>query len=298
MDFRKYGRKALDTLHFAKRYVHQQVRNLKKNPRPLDPSLTDPGPDLNDNEIVAPQGYKLAWHDEFSGKGLPNSDDWTFITDETYMNYNNELQSYTANTENVRQRNGSLIIEARQSLNNEKKPMITSGRIESKVHCMNCIIQFRAKVPKANGTWAAIWMLPATGDYSKYGNKGWPDNGEIDILETVGYLSGIQSVIHVQARNWMSYNSIKNYLTIDDYVYHTYEAVLDDNFISTSVDGVPLLHYRNDGQGWRTWPFDQEMRLIINLAIGGTYGGSNGVDKDALPQKLEVDYIRIFKKIP
>lgn len=295
LDTEMYQRKAKDSYTFARRYMYQKGLNLLVPP-PADSSLSKPGPDLNDNEIVPPPGYQLSWHDEFSGSGLPDLEKWTIITDETYMNYNHEKQSYVANIENIRQEKGRLVIEARQTVDPEKGTVITSGRIESKMNCTHCKIQFRAKVPKANGTWAAIWMLPSDGDFAKYGNKGWPDNGEIDIMETVGYLSGIQSVIHTQARNWMHLNSAKNYVNIADYVYHTYEATLDEDFISTSVDGVPLLTYPNDRQGWRTFPFDQGMRLIINLAIGGDYGGVDGIDENAFPQKLEVDYIRVFQK--
>jgi beta-glucanase (GH16 family) len=150
-------------------------------------------------------------------------------------------------------------------------------------------IEVRAKLPMGVGTWPAIWMLPTDKVYG-----GWPDSGEIDIMEAVGRSPNkIFGTVHTGAYNHMrGTHKGKNYYT-DPAQWHTYSIDWEETQIKWYVDGN---HYNtfapSDTSNSQKWPFSQRFFLIINLAIGGTLGGS--VRFGSREQVMEVDYVRVY----
>src|SRR5689334_11617702 len=147
---------------------------------------------------------KLVWSDEFNTPGSPDNSKWSYDLGDGCPNVcgwgNNELEYYTNDPKNVRIENGNLVIEAVKESKGGKE--FTSTRIVSKFKgdWLYGRIEIRAKLPKGRGTWPAIWMLST--DW-KYG--GWPESGEIDIMEHVGYDPGvIHGTLHSD-----KYNHIK-----------------------------------------------------------------------------------------
>ncbi|WP_208292237.1 glycoside hydrolase family 16 protein [Sphingobacterium paludis] len=234
------------------------------------------------------------WADEFDRDGLPDTSKWSYDVGSPYNGWgNNEWQYYTkANKENVEVSDGLLKITARKGGN--KDMPYTSTRLVSKGKGDFRYGRFetRARVPQGRGTWPAVWMLPSEW---KYG--GWPNSGEIDILEHVGY---DQDVVHISTHSKAYHHSIntqktaktKLSATADD--FHVYRVDWTPDYITGFVDNVEIFHFANEKTGFEAWPFDQKFHWLINLAIGGNWGGAKGVDDDILPAVFEVDYVRVY----
>lgn len=236
--------------------------------------------------------WKLVWAEEFDRDGLPDPVRWT---NEVGFIRNKEAQYYTGGrSENTRIENGKLIIEARKekfqnadytsaSLTTRNLAMWRHGRIE-----------VRAKLPQGRGVWPAIWMLGANR------SGGWPRCGEIDIMEYVGFEP---DVIHANVHTG-KYNHVKKTgkgarLTVDKPFedFHVYGLEWTSERLDFFVDGKKYFTYaKEDGAGEDTWPFDQEFYLILNLAIGGAWGGQRGIDDDIFPQRFEIDYVRVYQQ--
>lgn len=232
------------------------------------------------------------WSDEFNYAGLPDSNKWSFEVHGPGW-VNNEWQNYTdRRLENARVENGRLIIEARRDGFGGHE--ISSARIRTahKGDWLNGRVEVRAKLPRGRGTWPAIWMLPTDWAYG-----GWPDSGEIDIMENVGYEpTAIHGSIHSNGRNHMLGNNF-TVTTWDGSVqdqFHTYAIDWNQDRIEFYLDGKRYGIYQNPHQGWSTWPFDKRFNLILNLAIGGMWGGAQGVDMNIFPARMEVDYVRVY----
>ena len=238
----------------------------------------------------------LVWADEFNYSGLPDSTKWSYDVGGHGWG-NQELQYYTSKRpENARVEEGKLIIEARKEayLDND----YTSARLvtKNKGDWTYGRIEIRAKLPQGRGTWPALWMLPTEWIY---GDGGWPDVGEIDIMEHVGYDEGvIHGTIHTHDYNHMDGTQQSGQITVEDAVdtFHVYAIEWSEDKIEWYVDGDKYFTYNNNGAGWTAWPFDHPFHLIMNIAVGGTWGGAEGVDNTIFPQKLEVDYVRVYKK--
>ena len=235
--------------------------------------------------------WELIWSDEFETPGLPDPEKWNY---EVGLIRNNELQYYTeARAENSRVEDGNLVIEARQepfegsaytsaSLITEPKASWTYGRIE-----------VRADIPEGRGMWPAIWMLG-----ENIGEVGWPDCGEIDIMENVGFEPDtIHGTVHTGKYNHVSGTAQGAALSIPQVGknFHVFAIEWDPQKIDFFVDDRYYFTFANDGQGTASWPFDQKMYLILNIAIGGAWGGQQGVDDQIFPQQMLVDYVRIFE---
>lgn len=232
------------------------------------------------------------WSDEFNYSGLPDGNKWSFEVQRPGW-VNHELQNYTGNRqENARVENGHLVIEARRDWYQGYE--ISSARLKTayKGDWLNGRIEVRAKLPAGRGTWPAIWLMPTD---SAYG--GWPNSGEIDIMENVGYdPSAIHGSIHTNARNFMLHNNFQA-TTWDASVtssYHTYAVDWNQDRIQFMKDGQVYGTFTNARQGWTTWPFDKRFYLILNLAIGGDWGGAQGVDMNILPARMDVDWVRVY----
>ncbi|WP_009036159.1 glycoside hydrolase family 16 protein [Indibacter alkaliphilus] len=238
----------------------------------------------------------LVWAEEFDDEGLPNAENWTYdVGDHGWGN--NELQYYTEeDSRNARIENGKLIIEAHQDSAFEKG--YTSARLltRGKQAWKYGYIEVNAKLPKGVGTWPAIWMLPEERNYG-----GWPKSGEIDIMEHVGYDQGVvHGTVHTEAFNHRKNTQVGKQIQVPDCseAFHTYAIDWQEEKIDFYIDGELYHTFENTGEGWEEWPFDHEFHLILNIAVGGDWGGSQGVDPDIWPQSMEVDYIRVYKTRP
>jgi len=243
------------------------------------------------------EGYELVWSDEFNDDGLPNTDDWGYDTGDHGWG-NNELQNYTArDKKTARIEDGNLIITAFLIETSSKKEyrsarLVTRGKQAWKFGR----IDMRAKLPGGTGTWPAFWMLP---EEWNYGNSSWPANGEIDIMEYVGYAPGdVHAAVHTEARNHMRGNNASADIRVHDAEeeFHVYSIEWTEDIISAYVDGKKYFEYENNGQGYEYWPFDKEFHIILNTAIGGFWGGAQGVDDSIFPQEFVIDYVRVYQE--
>ena len=237
--------------------------------------------------------WQLVWEDNFEKDGLPDPSVWSY---EVGYVRNREAQYYTENRmENARVENNCLVIEARKD--NWQEHEITSASVYTygKKSMLYGKIEVRAKLPTGKGTWPAIWML---GDSYKEGTR-WPDCGEIDIMENVGFNPDkIHANVHTKKYNHSigtgRGSSIKIERPYED--FHIYALEWDENELRFYVDDVLYFTCKNDGLGDDAWPFDKPQYLILNLAIGGTWGAQQGIAEDLLPQKYYVDYVRVYKQ--
>lgn len=249
-------------------------------------------------EISTPAGYTLVWQDEFNdaclagGKpALPNMDEWWYETAEPGW-VNNELQRYISGFSGTDTcsviSDGTLKIIAKKKGNE-----IISARINTDKSWTYGYFEARLKLPQGKGTWPAFWMMPKN-------YKAWPDDGEIDIMEEVGYRPNyVSSSIHCKAY----YHSIGTQKTGEQYVataesdFHVYALEWTEDYIKGFVDGKCHFTFNNDKKGNKdTWPFDAPFYLKLNLAWGGDWGGAQGVDESKLPATYEIDYVRVFQK--
>lgn len=240
-----------------------------------------------------PAKYELVWSDEFNYEGLPDPKKWDYNVGGHGWG-NNEEQYYTkARKENARVESGNLIIEARREAMD--KNAYTSARLVTKgiAEWQYGKIEVRAKIPDGRGTWPAIWMLGATDPLK------WPDDGEIDIMEHVGYDQGrIHGTVHCKKFNHVigtqkSAQVTSSTVSTD---FHLYQVEWDKDSVRVGMDNNYYFRFGNDRSGYEAWPFDNKMYLILNIAVGGGWGGQKGVDTTIWPKCMEVDYVRVYQK--
>lgn len=241
------------------------------------------------------QTWKLVWADEFDKNGLPDTTRWNYDTrGNSYGWGNNEAQWYTvARPENARIENGILIITAIKEPTQGKNYSSARLTTKNKGDWKYGKIEVKAKLPTGNGTWPAIWMLPTE---SKYG--GWPKCGEIDIMEHVGFdPDTVFSTVHTGKFNHMIGTQVgkRTGLPTATTEFHVYTTEWDENEIRSYVDGRHYFTFKNNGQDFESWPFDQPFHLILNLAIGGGLGGKKGIDDSTFPHTFEIDHVRIYQ---
>lgn len=228
----------------------------------------------------------LVWSDEFDGSGLPNVANWGFDLGAGGWG-NQEVQSYTNSTNNIHQENGNLIIDAIKSGNSW-----TSARIktQNKKTFKYGKIVFRAKLPTGVGTWPAMWMLG-----TNITSVGWPACGEIDVMEHVGKNQNVvQSALHTPSSNGNTVNKGSKTVSTASTEFHEYAVSWNASRMIFSVDGVAFYTYNPATKTAATWPFDASQFIIINLAMGGTFGGP--VDPALTSARLEVDYVRVYEE--
>jgi beta-glucanase (GH16 family) len=236
---------------------------------------------------------KLVWSDEFDYTGLPDSARWTYDVGGDGWG-NNELQFYTSGrSENARVANGILTIEARaEKMENRdytSARLLTKGRGDWK----HARIEVRAKLPRGRGTWPAIWMLASTQP------PAWPDDGEIDIMEHVGFAQGIvHATVHTKKYNHVAGTQRGDSVQVKDCSdnFHVYAVEWNAGEMWMEMDSVTYFTFKNDHSGYDAWPFDNPMHLLLNIAVGGNWGGAQGVDTTIWPQRMEVDYVRVYRK--
>jgi beta-glucanase (GH16 family) len=237
--------------------------------------------------------YAMVWSDEFDIDGMPDSNKWAYDTGGHGWG-NNELQYYR-NSGNAWVESGNLIIEARKEdyLGREytSARLVTRGKQSWKYGKF----EISAKLPTGRGTWPAIWMLPTSPFYG-----GWPNSGEIDIMEHVGYdQNKIHGSIHTADYNHKIGTQRGGSKTI---------ATASTEFHKYSIEWLPdrILFYVDDVRYYQfrlfltcpdedQWPFDISFHLLLNIAVGGDWGGVQGVDPDVFPQRMEVEYVRVYQ---
>lgn len=228
----------------------------------------------------------LVWSDEFNGTGLPNSANWGYDLGQSGWG-NQEIQNYTNSTTNVRQEDGRLIIDAIKT-----GTTWTSARIktQNKISFKYGKIVFRAKLPTGVGTWPALWTL---GD--NITSVGWPACGEIDIMEHVGRN---QNVVQAALHNPSSFGDTQNKgaITIStaSTEFHEYAVSWNADRMIFYVDNVPYYTYNPSPKTLANWPYDANQFIIMNLAMGGTFGGP--VDPALTSARFEIDYVRVYEE--
>jgi beta-glucanase (GH16 family) len=246
--------------------------------------------------LARAQDYQLVWSDEFNYTGLPDPTKWDYDASPP-GGPNHELQNYTAyRWENARVENGKLIIEARrdwfQGYEFSSAKLVTRYKGQWRYGK----VEVCAKLPWGNGTWPAIWMLPI--DWS-YGD--WPNSGEIDLMEHVGFnMDIVKSGIHCDRYNFRK--PVQDQRNADTWVpgvaegFHIYRLEWTPNSIIVSVDNQAAhFVYNNEGIGWTSWPFDRRFYLLLNFAVGGDWGGAEGVDRSLFPSRMEVAWVRVYQ---
>ena len=241
----------------------------------------------------SPESWELVWSDEFDGKEL-DAAKWKHETGGHGFG-NNELQFYTDRAANAYLEGGSLVIQAQPEKFENRS--YTSAKLQSRAAWTYGRFEFRAKLPKGRGIWPAIWMMPS--DMKKYG--GWPQCGEVDILEQLGHEPNrVYGTLHFgnprpPAGKGASV-ALQQGSLCDD--WHHYALEWRPGEFRWFVDGE-LYQVQNDwftsaaGAAWPA-PFDRDFYLQLNLAVGGNWPGKPD-DATAWPQKLRLDYVRVFK---
>lgn len=238
--------------------------------------------------------WKLVWSDEFNYSGLPDRAKWSFEVGGKGWG-NNELQYYTdADTNNALVKNGYLNITARKDTKGANQ--YTSARLITKGKSLFKYgkIEVRAKLPQGVGTWPAIWML---GD--NIAEVGWPDCGEIDIMEHVGFKKdSIFGSLHTKSFNHVIGTQITQGVFIKNpYLeFHIFSIEWSSEKISFFLDNKKYIEFTNVYKTEDEWPFNKSFFMILNLAIGGNWGGQGGVDNAIFPATMQVDYIRVYQK--
>lgn len=242
---------------------------------------------------VCPIGeeYKLVWADNFDGDAL--SKDWTYeVQGSGWVNH--ELQNYV----NKKSPDGQAVTTVKNGILSlhcfKENGKIYSARVYGKktTGWTYGYVEASIKLPSGKGTWPAFWMMPVN-------FKSWPHDGEIDIMEEVGYhkdyvSSSLHADGHVHSNNTQVTKEV--YCKGAEGEFHTYGMEWTKDYFQFYVDGKKTLYYKNPGTGVRDWPYDAPFYVILNLAWGGDWGGSQGVDEKALPITMEVDYVRVFQK--
>ena len=209
--------------------------------------------------------------------------------------YNNELEKYTKKpAKNVWVEGGTLVIEARK-----KNDVVTSGRLESKQSWKYGRFEIEAKVPGGRGTWPAIWMLNDKIRSDKPGERlGWPKCGEIDIMENVGYdPHKYHFTVHSEKYNHMKNTQRGSSKVVEEASpgFHTYVFDWQPGSIELKMDGATVYSLKKTEDSFDAWPFDDSYYLILNLAVGGDWGGSKGVDPAIFPSRLLIKSVRIYQ---
>lgn len=236
--------------------------------------------------------YQLVWSDEFDYAGKPDSDKWGYDVGGGGWG-NGEEQYYTDRLENSFVENGILTIVAKKEEYGGKS--YTSARLitKNKGDWKYGKVEVMAKIPPGRGTWSAIWMLPTDWEYG-----GWPESGEIDIMEHVGYdPNRIHGTVHTEAYNH-STNTQKGaskIISTSQTEFHLYTIEWFEDRIDFLIDDVKFFTFNNEYKSSAEWPFDKRFHLLLNIAIGGSWGGIQGIDDTIFPTSMEIDYVRVYQ---
>jgi len=253
-----------------------------------------PPPPIPIEEI---EGWELVWHDEFDGDTIDPSN-WTYDTGGWGWG-NGEAQNYTTRPENARLQNGLLIIEAR--FERFEDSYYTSARLKTQGlrEFQYGRFEARIKVPAGAGLWPAFWMLGADFERDEANplDSNWPHVGEIDIMEHVGREPNlILGTIHgpgYSGAGGKGHWNPQDYPIADE--FHTYAIEWDEGGIRWFYDGEPYGKIGPENLARGEWVFDRPFFMLINLAVGGNFAGTIGLNTE-FPAFMYVDYVRVYQR--
>ena len=244
--------------------------------------------------------WVLVWSDEFdtpTPDNRPDPSKWTY--EKGASGYGNqELQNYTDRVENASYTThkglGCLKITALND--NYDGVAYSSARIKTEGLFEQRYGRFEArlKLPYGPGLWPAFWMLGAN-----YATDVWPKCGEIDIMENVGYdPDTIVGSSHTEKYNHAIGTQKNAKIACPDCykAFHVYALEWEEDEYRLYVDDQLYFTFKNEGTGYEVWPYDKRFHILLNLAIGGNWGGQKGIDDSLFPHVFEIDYVRVYKK--
>lgn len=247
---------------------------------------------IDDIELTASEAivFRPVWADEFNGNTYDSAIWSPQIAGGGFGN--NELQYYTGLKKNIFTRDGNLVLKTYKEL--YQNHGYTSGKLWSKdkKFIKYGRVEARFKLPKGRGTWPAIWMMPQSSVYGE-----WPHSGEIDMMEFVGYDAGkVYGAVH-RSTKWGNNGSEGNASIVETADnFHIIRIDWEPGYIKWYLDGQLFYRYNNAFTGSAQWPFDQEFYVILNFAVGGSWGGAQGIDDNIWPQEFLIDYVRVYQK--
>jgi len=253
--------------------------------------------DEDQNKLVMEnEGYRLVWADEFNSNGPVDGSRWKSVHSHGNGFGNHELQFYTDRQANSWTSDGTLKVRAvREDFGGKK---YTSAKLETRNAWRYGKFTARARLQHgdARGTWPAIWMLPR---HWKYGD--WPHSGEIDIMEHVGYEPGrVHGTVHTGAYHHSIGTQKGGSMHVDVRQWHNYTVEWRPEVVIFACDDAVYQVFRKESDETAVWPFNQEFYLILNMAVGGDWGGVRGVDEGAFSgqqgQVMEIDWVRIEQR--
>ena len=262
-------------------------------PKPSPPTPVPTAPPTVDPGVPCP----LVWSDEFERDGLPDSSRWWFDTRQNDWNPDALFYTTANRKANARVKDGRLILEAHKDGYGGRE--YTVPRLTSIQAWTYGWFEMAARLPAGRGTKAAIWMVSNTDPYG-----GWPNNGEIDIMEFVGHKPGI---VHANIHTAV-YSNRAGTETLDaqtlhfpdaSTAFHRYAVEWTESAITIYADDTPYFVFKNDRMwnpeaDYKEWPFDHPFRLILNLYVGGDWAAAKGIDPSIWPQSMELEYVRVY----
>ena len=261
-----------------------------ENHIPLSSTMNCPIEQMSRPAVSFDDRWELVWADEFNYEGLADEDKWDY---EVGFIRNREKQYYTrARRQNARVENGTLVIESRKEKYEKGEYSSASLHTWHKAEWLHGRIEVRAKLPTGKGMWPAIWMLG-----TNRAEVGWPTCGEIDIMENVGFdPDTIHANIHTKAYNHQKRTNKGSKIKAEKPYeqFHIYAIEWRADRIDFFLDDEKYFTFNNEEAGNDVWPYDKPHYLILNAAIGGTWGGQRGIDDTIFPQKYCIDYVRVF----
>lgn len=241
---------------------------------------------------------KNGWSYTFTemNDGPLSDDDWNFEEGTEVANYNNEAQAYTGRLNNVRIEDGLLLIQAhRESMYGKD---YTSARINTlgKFEFTHGTLEVDMMLPQGVGTWPAAWLMPSNNRYdpadhgiSPNDPHNWVLNGEIDFMEAIGSIPG-ENIPAAHTYNQMKRSTLytPGQVSTPYTEFHRYGIIKTANKIEFTIDGVPFASREKTGDSALDWPFEQPYYLILNLALGGSWAGADGIDDSMAPWTMKI----------
>jgi beta-glucanase (GH16 family) len=240
---------------------------------------------------VTPNTYNtLVFSDEFNIPGSPDSTKWGYDIGTGSGGWgNNEEEYYTNRTDNVVVEGGLLKITAKKEAYQGSEYTSTRMLTQNKYDFKYGRVEVKAKLPSGGGTWPAIWMLG-----SNITTVGWPACGEIDIMEHVGNdLGTIHESIHTSSSSGATVNTSTTYVSDATTAFHVYAIEWTSEKIDFFIDDTLCYSYNPSTKNSSTWPFDANQFIILNVAMGGSFGGN--IDPNFVQSTMEIDYVRVYQ---
>ena len=237
-------------------------------------------------DLTTSANFQLVWQDDFNGTSIDTTK-WSRIPEG-----NPDWKNYMTTDDQVYEvSNGELHLKGIVNPNTQvdPRPYLTGGIwTRNKFNFTYGKVEVRAKMDSAQGCWPAIWLLGSTNEYG-----GWPDYGEIDIMEHLNFDNFIYSTIHSNTKSSPSSKTAN----VNPGEFNTYGVEWHPNRIVFSINGTnTFTYYKEAGADWRQWPFDRDFHLILSQQLGGSWVGS--VEASQLPVDYVIDYVKYYEYIP